>query len=54
MEMFRYQCPVCGMIYEVPAYWMSYSPEQTTEFPHMDPATGEMCSNMILEYINEE
>lgn len=49
METFAYKCPACGFIYSVPAYWMSYSAEPTTEFPHTKPGTDEICDNLTLE-----
>jgi len=49
METFVYRCPVCGFLYSVPAYWMSYCAEQTTEFPHMKPGSDDICDNLTLE-----
>ena len=49
METYLYKCPVCGFLYSVPAYWMSYSPEPTTEFPHLNPQTDAPCGNLALE-----
>lgn len=49
METFAYKCPVCGFVYIVPAYWMSYSAEPTTEFPHTKPGTDTICDNLTLE-----
>lgn len=49
METYLYKCPVCGFQYSVPAYWMSFSPEATTEFPHLNPATDAVCDNLTLE-----
>ena len=51
MESYSYRCPVCGYVYLVPAYWMSYSPEETTDFPHMKPGTDEICENITLAYM---
>jgi len=48
MENYYYKCPKCGFIYQMPEYWASYSPEDTTEYPHIDMKTGEMCENMEL------
>ena len=53
METYTYRCPVCGFIYFVPSYWMSYSPEAETEFPHQNVDTGEDCPNLKLEYMGE-
>ncbi len=49
METFLYRCPVCGFQYSVPAYWMSYAAEPTTEFPHTKPGTDKICNNLTLE-----
>ena len=49
METFVYKCPVCGFLYSVPAYWMSYAAEPTTEFPHTKPGTDVVCDNLTLE-----
>jgi len=49
METFVYKCPVCGFLYSVPAYWMSYAAEPTTEFPHTKPGTDVICDNLTLE-----
>ena len=49
MDTFSYKCPLCGFVYSVPAYWMDYSPEPTTEFPHMKPGSNEACSNLVLK-----
>ena len=49
MEVYYYKCPVCGFIYQVPAYWVSYSPEDTTDFAHLSLINGQMCENITLE-----
>lgn len=49
MESYWYKCPVCGMTHQVPAYWMSYSPQPTYEFPHMNPETKAACGCMEME-----
>ena len=54
MEVYYYKCPVCGFIYQVPAYWVSYSPEQMTEFPHLSMLDGKLCANVQLELQPEE
>lgn len=51
MELYNYKCPVCGFIHQVPAYWVSFSPEETYEFPHMDTSTGTLCDNPALEFM---
>ena len=54
METYYYKCPVCGFVYQVPDYWVSFSPEKTMEFPHIDFKTGQECSNVVLELVEEE
>ncbi len=49
MESYWYKCPVCGMTHQVPAYWVSFSPQSTYEFPHMNPETKEPCACMEME-----
>lgn len=53
METYAYRCPDCGFVYFVPAYWMSFSPDEETEFPHQNPETGKDCPNMILKFMGE-
>lgn len=50
MEVYYYKCPVCGYIHQVPAYWMSYAPEDTTDMPHLNLKTKEVCENTELIY----
>ena len=54
MKTYFYRCPVCGFVYQVPGYWVSYSPEKTTEFPHVSFKTGEACPNTTLILLEEE
>ena len=54
METYSYKCPVCGFVYKVPAYWMSFSPEETTEFMHLNPETDVPCENAVLDFVGEE
>lgn len=54
MEVFWYQCPVCGMTHQVPAYWMSYTAEEIYEFPHSNPQTKEMCECMEMKLFTPE
>ncbi|WP_310602383.1 hypothetical protein [Anaerosporobacter sp.] len=54
MENYIYECPVCGFRHQVPQYWVSYSPEETMEYPHMCIETGSMCDNMELKYVGEQ
>ncbi len=43
MEMYLYQCPVCGFSHRVPAYWVNYSPDSEMEFVHFRMDTKEQC-----------
>lgn len=54
MEVYYYRCPVCGFIYQVPAYWVSYSPDPETDFPHLSLVTGQMCENAKLILTEEQ
>ena len=54
MESYWYKCPVCGMTHQVPAYWMSFSPEKTYEFPHMNPETKQFCECVEMELQAEQ
>lgn len=54
METYFYKCPVCGFVYQVPDYWVSYSPEETMAFPHIDLKTGAACPHVELELQREE
>ena len=54
METYLYRCPVCGFIYQVPDYWVSFSPKKTCEFPHIDFSRGETCPNAVLELAEPE
>jgi len=54
METYYYKGPVCGFVYQVPDYWVSYSPEDTMEFPHIDFQTGKACENLVLNRIEPE
>jgi len=48
METYFYKCPKCGFVYQVPDYWVSYSPEEAMEFPHIDFKSGAPCDNAVL------
>ena len=54
MENYIYKCPVCGYQHQVPQYWMSFSPDETMEYPHMRMDTGSMCDNLELNYVGEQ
>lgn len=49
MENYFYKCKVCGYVHIVPAYWVSYSPEERIELEHVQLKTGETCGSHILE-----
>lgn len=53
MEMYLYQCPICGFTHQVPAYWVSFSPEKIYEFPHINLASNVMCEHFILDLVAE-
>lgn len=53
MEVYYYQCPRCGYVHQVPAYWMGYAPEDETDMPHMDMQKGDACENTTLRYKEE-
>ncbi|MFA9375522.1 MAG: hypothetical protein ACERKZ_02095 [Lachnotalea sp.] len=53
METYIYKCPVCGFVHQVPAYWVSFSPEPTLEFEHINFKSGEMCENIALNLQEE-
>lgn len=53
MEMYLYKCPVCGFTHQVPAYWVSFAPEDTYEMPHNNFETKELCECMVLELVKE-
>lgn len=54
MEHYIYKCEKCGFIHLVPAYWVSYEPEDTVELEHMNLKTGENCDCTILKFVSEE
>ncbi|MDL2207058.1 hypothetical protein LJC33_09165 [Eubacteriales bacterium OttesenSCG-928-N13] len=49
METYFYRCPVCGFVYQVPDYWVSYAPEPQMEFPHLNLASGASCPCETLD-----
>lgn len=53
MEMIYYKCPTCGFIYQVPAYWSSYSPEEEMEMIHINLETKETCDVIMLELVKD-
>jgi len=48
METYYYICPVCGFVYQVPDYWVSFSPDKEMDFPHVDLKSGKDCKNTKL------
>lgn len=53
MENYFYKCPVCGYVHLVPAYWVSFSPEEQLEQVHINPKTGQLCEQMNLNLLEE-
>jgi rubredoxin len=51
MELIYYKCPLCGFIYQVPQYWMDYSPENEMEMEHINLETKETCSEIKLQKV---
>lgn len=51
MEMNTYKCPVCGFVYQVPAYWSDFDAEPTMELEHMNLQTQKDCDYKILEVV---
>lgn len=51
MELIYYKCPLCGFIYQVPQYWMDYSPEDEMEMEHINLETKETCSETKLQKV---
>jgi hypothetical protein len=54
MEMLYYKCPVCGFVYQVPAYWSDFSAEEKMELEHYNIETKEMCSEDTLTLIKPD
>lgn len=54
MENYFYKCEVCGFVYLVPAYWVSYEPEAVVELEHMDLKTGGNCACQLLKLLQDE
>ena len=53
MEVFYYQCPVCGYVHQTPSYWMGYAAEESIEQMYLDPGTRAVCANQTLTYSGE-
>lgn len=56
MDIYKYICPKCGFLYQVPEYWASFAPEEIMEQPHIDLKTGEFCSctELVLDKSEEK
>ncbi len=54
MENYFYKCEKCGFVHIVPAYWVSYNPEEEVALEHMDLKTGETCPVSILKLVMED
>ncbi|WHH57280.1 hypothetical protein [Petroclostridium sp. X23] len=48
MENYFYKCPICGFIHIVPAYWVSFNPDDEMTFPHINTDTNEECDSILL------
>lgn len=51
MEMMTYKCPLCGFVYQVPAYWSDYDAEPKMTFEHMNLQAQKDCENKTLEIV---
>lgn len=51
MEMLTYKCPVCGFVYQVPAYWSDFDAEATLTFEHMDFQNQKDCEETTLKLV---
>lgn len=54
MENYFYKCEKCGFVHIVPAYWVSYNPEEEVALEHMDLKTGETCPVSILKLVMKD
>ena len=54
METYFYKCPVCGFVYPVPDYWVSFAPEAAMEFAHENSETGSNCENDTLALLSPD
>lgn len=53
MENYFYKCEDCSFVYVVPAYWVSFNPEETMEMLHVHPETQQECVNKVLKLVKE-
>lgn len=53
MEMLTYKCPVCGFVYQVPAYWSDFDAEATLTFEHMDFQNQKDCEETTLKLVKQ-
>lgn len=47
MDNYFYQCPVCGFVHIIPAYWVSFNPEDEVALPHVNPQTQQDCDSIL-------
>ncbi len=48
MDNYFYKCETCGFVHLIPAYWVSFHPEQSIDFLHINKETGKECTNSQL------
>ena len=53
MENYYYRCEYCGYVHLVPAYWVSYNPEEEIEQEHFDLVHKAICKYTILKLVKE-
>lgn len=53
MECTYYKCSKCGFVYQVPAYWSDFTPEEVMEMPHVNIETKAMCDEHTLKIVEE-
>ena len=54
MDVYKYICPKCGFLYQVPEYWASFAPEANMEQPHIDLNTGAFCPCTELVLVEDD
>ncbi|MCX7923206.1 MAG: hypothetical protein N3B21_14535 [Clostridia bacterium] len=53
MENYFYKCPLCGYVHLIPAYWVSFSPEEEMSLQHVNMETKEFCSSEVLYLVRD-
>ncbi len=53
MELYRYKCPACGFMHQVPGYWVNFAPDSEMDFIHFRIDTGEECESKTLHLQSE-